>query len=438
MIRRIEIWDFECHAHSVIDCLSPGLNLIFGESDSGKTSIVRALRLAAYNDFDPRCVRTGKKNCKVRVETEKGWVEVTRGKDNIWETCLAGESPQVYTKIGKSILPRAAEILGLHIVELGDMSLPVNVMDQNEGHFMLNELGGDSASGSMRAQIVDEISGLSGIEGLIKGVSLDRHRFGRLVKENEDHAAELRATMHDQAILDAEKELLTEARGLVEESDAKEARMGAMADLFEEHYEAEEEKGSLESQLSAMPNTKVIQAILMKARRALTTVADMGPVFDAHSEASRGLSKVRLELKELPDAEAAGVLLDEAREKFSRARDMGLLHGEHVLATEEAEEKKRALEEIPDLTAAGDAVNECFAALARAQEAKIKAEELADALEEMDEAQEALSVCETELDEAQAERDEALKDVDVCPLTDRPVSKECFKGMKFPVKGVTT
>jgi DNA repair exonuclease SbcCD ATPase subunit len=236
MIKKIELWDFECHEHSVLEDFDSGLNLIFGESDSGKTSIVRALRLVAYNDFNPACVRLGAKNCQVRVETEKGWVHVTRGKDNIWRTCRTGETEQEFTKIGKNILPEASKILGLKIVELGDMSLPVNIMDQNEGHFMLNELGGNNASGSMRAQIVDEISGLSGIEGLIKEVSLDRHRFGRTVKENEDRAKELMATMHDQSVLDAEKKILDEVDELMTVKKNNSTTIEQMADLFEEHH----------------------------------------------------------------------------------------------------------------------------------------------------------------------------------------------------------
>jgi AAA15 family ATPase/GTPase len=67
MLKSIEIWNFESHEHTLIDNLSEGLNLICGESNAGKTSIVRALRLVAYNEFDPDSLRVGAKTCKVRV-----------------------------------------------------------------------------------------------------------------------------------------------------------------------------------------------------------------------------------------------------------------------------------------------------------------------------------------------------------------------------------
>jgi len=275
MLKRIEVWDFEIHEHTVLEDFDPGLNLIFGESDSGKTSLVRALKLAAYNIFDPKSVRTGAKNCKVRVDTERGYVMVTRGKDNIWEVCKVGETPTTYEKIGKNILQDAAEIIGLHLITLGDLTLPVNVMDQAEGHFMLNELGGNDASGSMRAQIVDEISGLSGIEGLIKEVSLDRHRFSRAVKDSEDRALEIRGRMHDKQALESEEHLLGEVSALVSIHDGNVKSIESLAEIFEVHAEASEEVDRLQTELISLPNTKIAQATLLRAERAIARAAAM-------------------------------------------------------------------------------------------------------------------------------------------------------------------
>jgi DNA repair exonuclease SbcCD ATPase subunit len=436
MILRIELWDWECFEHCVVDDVHRGLNLIFGESDSGKTSIVRALKLASYNEFDPRSVRTGAKNCRVRVETERGWVDVKRGADNIWETCRRGETPAVFSKIGKNVLPEAAEILGLHIVELGDMRLPVNIMDQGEGHFMLNELGGDSASGSMRAQIVDEISGLSGIEGLIKGVSLDRHRFGRVMKDKEDRAIELRSTMHDPEVLRKEGELLEGVSELLDRHDDCEERIDLLARLFENHHSANEEISRTELELGSMPNTKVLQAILGKAEAAIVRGASMSPVWSSHQEAARQVSEAEETLAEMPDEASAAELLDKAGEALSVARAAESLVSPHRLACEEIDRMTRQLAEMPDVAAVGVAIEDCERALARARTARLRGDELGDALSEMDGAQDALADCEDDLAEAVLERNEALAGVDVCPLTDRPVSKECFKGIKFPVTEV--
>lgn len=386
MLKKIEVWDFECHEHSVLHDFDPGLNLIYGESDSGKTSLVRALKLVAYNNFDPLCVRTGAKNCRVRVESDKGYVEVVRGTKNEWTTCLNGEPPQVFSKIGKKILPQAADILGLHVVELGDIKLPVNVMDQGEGHFMLNELGGDSASGSMRAQIIDEISGLSGIEGLVKEVSLDRHRFGREMKLNEDQAKELRESMHDVGELDAEEILLTEVESLMRESTQAMKTIQLLADVFEEHHKVSEEVSQVDSRIKAMPNTKVLKAIL-------------GP----------------------------------SQEVFEEVNSMLMLHQVHARAKDDLGRKTKELSCIPDLDAASKAIAQSEVSINKAASALSQAEELSDAIEDMGETEERLQRVELSLGAAIKERNDALADVDVCPLFDRPVSPSCTQNVKFPV-----
>ena len=84
MIKRITLKNFESHEDSTIE-FSDGLNLIIGQSNQGKSSIVRALAMVVANRFDRDSVRTGAKYCSVAVETEKGTVTAERGEDtNHW------------------------------------------------------------------------------------------------------------------------------------------------------------------------------------------------------------------------------------------------------------------------------------------------------------------------------------------------------------------
>ena len=48
-ITKISVKGFESHEDTVLDDLSPGLNAIVGISNSGKSSIVRALAFISYN-----------------------------------------------------------------------------------------------------------------------------------------------------------------------------------------------------------------------------------------------------------------------------------------------------------------------------------------------------------------------------------------------------
>ena len=386
MIRSIELWDFECHEHTLLADFDVGLNLIYGDSDSGKTSLVRAVKLAAYNIFDPRSVRVGAKNCKVRIETERGYVLVTRGEDNKWETCRKGESPKNFTKIGTSILPDAADIIGLHMIELGDLSLSANVMDQTESHFMLNELGGKNASGSTRAQIVDEISGLSGIEGLIKEVGLDRHRFSRSMKEHEDKSKEYRASMHDEGELLTEENLLTLASELVATHKEANEFIDKLADLFQEHERIKTEANDFEAELNALPNTKIVTAVLKIAEEVIGKQKSMQAVYSGHAKAKDSYDRSLSALSSMPETGRASRYMAEADDAIKRLI--------------KARNCRRDYEE---------------------ELAKLKRLE------------ERLEQCEVEELDALKERNAAMADIKVCPLTQAPISGGCLSSMKFPV-----
>lgn len=432
-LNKIEIWDFECHKHSVFEDFDKGLNLIFGDSDAGKTSMVRALKLAAYNQFDPSCVRAGCKNCQVYVETERGYVHVTRGKVNIWKTCRKGETEQEFTKIGKNILQEAAMIVGLHVVSLGDIDLPINIMDQSESHFMLNELAGSNASGSMRAQIIDEISGCAGIEGLIKEVSLDRHRFGRKMKEHEDNAKVLRESMHDKKFIQSEEKLLAEVQTLINDKNDADKIMSQMADIFEEHHESSKEMEDIQQKLSKMPNTKILKAILGKANASIIKVNKLKPIMVEHSSIVREMNEAKNKIDSVPDLDEARKhlsIVEENRNTKARANQHLV---EHATLSQSLERYDRELLAIPDLDEVKFVMRECQDKIALATKAQSWGESLVDALDEMEEAENNLAEAEKSLREAIIERNKALQDVDVCPLTKAPISGECFKGLKFPV-----
>ena len=431
MIQSIEVWDFECHEHSLIDCLSEGLNLIHGESDSGKTSLVRALKLAAYNIFDQKSVRVGAKNCQVKVTTERGYVHVTRGKDNMWDTCRAGGKVQHFTKIGKNILDDAAEIIGLHLIELGDLSLPVNVMDQDEAHFMLSELGGSDASGSARAQIVDEISGLSGIEGVIKDVSLDRHRLGREVKVMEDQANEIRSGMHNQAELDAEQKLLDKATALM--VDVKECRdaIEGLADIFESHATTSDELDAQKAEFAALPNTKMVGAYIAKSKQDFEKAQQLEGIKIRWYVVKEDIVEAEAGIKATEVGDAPQ-LIAQAEKAFSKARRAKLVLNQYQEAQKEV--KRVTVEHLGiDEVSAREFLKVATELRQKADKAMASAENLADLFDEVDQLSMTEAAIELELTEAEAESNKVLASIKVCPLSQQPISKECFRGVKFPV-----
>jgi exonuclease SbcC len=477
MIKRIELWDFESHEHTIIDDVSPALSLICGESNSGKTSIVRALKLVAYNDFDLRSVRVGATKCVVQVDTERGRVKVTRGeKNNLWEVTKTGRTTQYFDKVGKNVVPEAAEIIGLNIITLGDVQIPVNIMDQLESHFMLSGVGDKDATGSMRAQIVDEISGLSGIEGLIKDVSLDHHRYGRETKETEKQMEAVRSQLHPEADLNAEKSVLEKAGNELADHETMVRLIADGETIISEDTAIRQKIGDLDRMIAAIPDTDYALRELATAEDLSDRVVSADSLFQESVISENRLAEIQNTLAGIPDVASALKSISEAELGIRTCSPADEMWKAWDVASQSVEAKKKRLSEIdaallsvPLITDAEKAMSVCGkaqtiiasweSAVEKLKATKERIDEIgntSEALNEISRAQELLAKCsdaanllnmanagndaldnirkkidskDLELKEAEKERDEILATIKTCPLTLKPVSKECVEGV---------
>lgn len=71
MIRHIELINFMCHPHTVIDP-AEGLTVLAGPNNCGKSAVVVALRTLCENIRGDFMVKHGESDCRVRVETDDG------------------------------------------------------------------------------------------------------------------------------------------------------------------------------------------------------------------------------------------------------------------------------------------------------------------------------------------------------------------------------
>lgn len=209
MIKEIELINFENHEHTVLKDFKNGFNLLCGNSMIGKSSIIRAIKVVCYNEFDKESIAVGEKTCTIKLTTEKGKVTVTKGENvNQWIVEPINGKKQEFNNAGRKILQEVVDITGLSVVSLGDIDLKINVMNQLDGHFLMAKIGDKDSSGSLRAQIIDEISGLLGVEPLIKSISTDALRLSKEIKATEADLQSLQKTLIDEQIITKQQEKL--------------------------------------------------------------------------------------------------------------------------------------------------------------------------------------------------------------------------------------
>lgn len=428
MLKSIEIVNFESHAHTIMEDFSPGFNLIRGPSNFGKTSIIRALRLVCFNEFNPESVRIGTKFCEVTLTTDRGVVKVRRGeKVNKWEVTPKGEQTKHFEKIGTELLPDVIEVTGMQPVSLGNVAFNANIMDQLEGHFLIDELDGKSASGSMRAQIVDEISGLSGIEGLIREVSLDNLRNGKDVKRLEEEAKELVSGMYDKDSLVSEEGKLDQASKLLAMSEGKRSQANDIDEAAVDIGKAQKSVQGARGALDALPDIEKALKRLKSADKSASDFSSMSSFLSAHVKTEATATGVRFELMSIPDSDGAKDLLIRSGEMIGDVSEAVEVLSSIGKTTSTIDGLKKELEGIPDVVAVSKVAKrldglvvdlggmvEMMAALGKAQSSS------------------SLARCELEIASEQyaaacTEVDAVLAEVSICPFCQKPIDGKVHK-----------
>lgn len=201
MIKSVSIQNFEAHEDTTIH-FTDGMNSIVGLSNSGKSSLLRGIKMVVNNDWSKEMVRTGYEFCRVKVETERGWVEAERGeKVNRWR-CREGDNDiQLFQKVGTSVPELATKILGMGKRERGNgiSELP-NFQTQLEKHYMLAEVGDRKSTSNMIAVMMDNAIGLGGMEDLIRDFSADLLRDRKWLNEKQQEIVDLKSGIIDESI----------------------------------------------------------------------------------------------------------------------------------------------------------------------------------------------------------------------------------------------
>mgnify|MGYP003635581941 FL=1 len=142
MLKRITLHNFMSHSHTVID-LSPGLTVLTGPNNCGKSAFVSALQILAENTTGDFMVRHGEKECRVIVETDDGHTIEWKRKKKTVSYNIDGVD---YHRLRNSVPDQLHEILKLSKVKAGDTDeFDVHFGEQKSPIFLLGDRGSRAA-----------------------------------------------------------------------------------------------------------------------------------------------------------------------------------------------------------------------------------------------------------------------------------------------------
>ena len=178
MITNLHILNFQSHKDTSLD-FAPGVNVIVGASDSGKTAILRALRWLIWNRPSGEAFRS-----MWGGDTEVGiWIDGfgfkrIKGKENLY---IAGieehpdSNPIVLEGFGQDVPKDIQKALNIN---------EINLQRQLDPHFLISKSAGEVASFFNQIAHLDQIdSGLKYLSGQIRNLEEKRKFLSDRQKE---------------------------------------------------------------------------------------------------------------------------------------------------------------------------------------------------------------------------------------------------------------
>lgn len=206
-IKKIHLENFQSHKDTEL-YFDDGLTVILGQTDQGKSAIIRALKWVLYNE--PRgadFITVGCKLCRVTIEMDDGTV-ITRERDgqkNRYILIKDGEE-QIFEGFGYNVPLEIIKAHGIPKIYIDrDSTSAVNLAEQLEGPFLISE------SGSNRAKALGRLVGVHIIDAAQRSTIKDLldadQRRKQVEKEIEDIKEDLKSYQDIDLILEKISEL---------------------------------------------------------------------------------------------------------------------------------------------------------------------------------------------------------------------------------------
>lgn len=155
-LKKLTLKNFQKHENLTID-FTPGVNIVYGHSDAGKSCIFRAIGFVFYGDprDDKTIRREGSKQTSVTALLDNG-NEVERVKSasvNRYIVRIPGQQELVYDSIGAEIPEEVQQVLQVKLVEIDQNSLNLNMAEQITMPFLTD------LPGSSRLKLFNKLTG---------------------------------------------------------------------------------------------------------------------------------------------------------------------------------------------------------------------------------------------------------------------------------------
>lgn len=301
MIRKLRLKNFQSHPDNALE-FCPGVNVIVGPSDSGKSSLIRALRWAVWNKPLGEAFRSDwGGDTSVTLFTDDARIKRFKGTGGDRYTLIQDTNKQEFRAFGTVPPAEVTEALNLH---------ELNLQSQHDGTFLLSNTPGEVARYFNRIARIDQIdSALQRVEKWLR-------ESERCIKNEKDSIDKYRTRLADYDHLDSLEEEVEMLERLETQMGLKWRGVNSLTKLTGDIEALDTEISKASTILAAEPALTCILAQAEELRGIEREYEALSGLVESWEEAD---GKVRHYRETLPPAEEVDRIL-EAMGKLGKFR----------------------------------------------------------------------------------------------------------------------
>ena len=319
-IEKVILKNFQSHKYTEVN-FNKGLNVILGNSDSGKTSILRGIKWVLYNLPDgDSFITQGEKECAVKVIFNNK-VAVTRIKSsskNQYILSKPGEEDMVFSGFGRNVVPlEIVEATGMKQVSIDRRKdAIINISEQLDGPFLLNE------TSSVRAGAIGRLTGVNILDDALKNTVSDNNLLQRDYKKALEEKNKVEEEIKKFEYLKDKKILFEKLVGIQTALGEKNATLNNLKSLKASYDSIKDEKENLSKELDRYKNLEQLENSYLKIENKIVKYNEFN---NLKTQLSNNLREQKIHkevLNSLDDVNRADQLEHEVSIKVKRLNEL--------------------------------------------------------------------------------------------------------------------
>lgn len=191
-LKSLEVNNFQCHKHLKIDFVN-NVNVIYGQTASGKSCLRRALEWVYYNEskgYTLRKIGTKKTSAKITLDNDIQVERIKSASVNAYILYINGEEKR-FDAIGKEIPEEVRKVLKSTHINVDNEKLILNIDKQMTMQFLLGR------SDTFKSKLFNQLTGSDIVDKASQSFNKDILHIGKEEKIEKEHLEEQKKSLEE-------------------------------------------------------------------------------------------------------------------------------------------------------------------------------------------------------------------------------------------------